>query len=131
MRLIRAPRALTPLLLALAILLGGCDRAAGIIPGSGKQTPTASPTAENVTVGPRVGPGQTASDAADSSLATAVVQVIPSLEDGTPVRLGTGVVIDSARRLIAFYDTGVTGLPVTPNGGTINCTIHSSGWWAL
>jgi len=27
---------------------------------------------------------------------------------------------DTAARLIAFIDTGVTGLPVTPNGGDIN-----------
>ena len=100
MRPVRAPRALYPLLLALAILLGGCDRAANVIPGGGKQTPTATPTAGNVTVGPRVGPGQTTADAADADLARAVVQVIPSMDDGKPVRLGTGVVVDSARRLI-------------------------------
>lgn len=34
-------------------------------------------------------------------------------------------------RLIAFYDTGVTGLPVTPNGGNINVTVNASGWFAL
>lgn len=34
-------------------------------------------------------------------------------------------------RLIAFYDTGMTGMPVTPNGGDINVTVHASGWWAL
>lgn len=34
-------------------------------------------------------------------------------------------------RLIAFYDTGVTGLPVTPNGGDINVTVNASGWFAL
>ena len=100
MRPVRAPRALYPLLLALAILLGGCDRAANVIPGGGKQTPTATPTAGNVTVGPRVGPGQTTADAADADLARAVVQVIPSTDDGKPVRMGTGVVIDSARRLV-------------------------------
>jgi len=33
--------------------------------------------------------------------------------------------------LIAFYDTGVTGLPITPNGGNINVTVHASGWFAL
>lgn len=33
--------------------------------------------------------------------------------------------------LIAFYDTGVTGLPVTPNGGDINSTANVSGWFAL
>jgi hypothetical protein len=38
---------------------------------------------------------------------------------------------DGARRLIAFYDTGVTGLPVTPNGGDINVTVNASGWFAL
>ena len=34
-------------------------------------------------------------------------------------------------RLMIFYDAGMTGMPVTPNGGNINVTIHSSGWFAL
>lgn len=34
-------------------------------------------------------------------------------------------------RLIAYYDTGVTGLPVTPNGGVINVTVNASGWFSL
>lgn len=34
-------------------------------------------------------------------------------------------------RLIAYYDTGMTGMPVTPNGGDINCTVNGSGWFAL
>lgn len=34
-------------------------------------------------------------------------------------------------RLIAFYDTGVTGLPVTPNSGDINVTVNASGWFSL
>jgi hypothetical protein len=34
-------------------------------------------------------------------------------------------------RLCAFYDTGMTGMPVTPNGGNINVTVHASGWFAL
>jgi len=33
--------------------------------------------------------------------------------------------------LIANYDTGMTGMPVTPNGGDINVTVHTSGWFAL
>jgi hypothetical protein len=32
--------------------------------------------------------------------------------------------------LIAFIDSG-TGLPVTPNGGDINCTVNASGWFTL
>jgi hypothetical protein len=34
-------------------------------------------------------------------------------------------------RLIAFFDTGVTGLPVTPNGGDINITWNASGIFQL
>jgi hypothetical protein len=34
-------------------------------------------------------------------------------------------------RLCVFYDTGMTGMPVTPNGGDINFTVHTSGWCAL
>ena len=34
-------------------------------------------------------------------------------------------------RLVAFYDTGITGLPVTPNGGDINVTVNAWGWFAL
>lgn len=34
-------------------------------------------------------------------------------------------------RLIAFYDTGMTGMPVTPNGGDINVTVNGSGWFSL
>lgn len=34
-------------------------------------------------------------------------------------------------RLIAFLDTGVTGLPVTPNSGVINVTAPAGGWFSL
>ncbi len=34
-------------------------------------------------------------------------------------------------RLISFYDTGITGMPVTPNGGDINVTVNGSGWFAI
>jgi len=33
--------------------------------------------------------------------------------------------------LMAFYDTGMTGMPVTPSGGDINGTVNGSGWHAL
>jgi hypothetical protein len=33
--------------------------------------------------------------------------------------------------MAAFYDTGLTGMPVTPNGGNINVTVNASGWFAL
>jgi hypothetical protein len=34
-------------------------------------------------------------------------------------------------RLIAYYDTGITGMPVTPSGGDIQVTVHASGWFSL
>jgi hypothetical protein len=33
--------------------------------------------------------------------------------------------------LVAFYDTGMTGMPVTPSGGNINVTVNASGWFAI
>lgn len=39
--------------------------------------------------------------------------------------------VDSGRGLIAFYDTGITGMPVTPNGGDINVTVNASGFFSL
>ena len=43
--------------------------------------------------------------------------------------LDTGNVATSI--LIAWYDTGITGLPLTPNGGDVTYTVHASGWFAL
>lgn len=43
--------------------------------------------------------------------------------------IDTGVAGTS--RVVAFYDTGVTGLPVTPNGGDINITFNASGIFQL
>lgn len=34
---------------------------------------------------------------------------------------------EATSRLVAFLDTGVTGLPVTPNGGNIGVTWNASG----
>ena len=44
---------------------------------------------------------------------------------------GNGAGADSARQLISFYDTGMTGMPVTPSGGNINVTVNASGWLTL
>ena len=44
---------------------------------------------------------------------------------------GNAAGADSARQLMVFYDTGMTGMPVTPNGGNINVTVNGSGWYAL
>lgn len=33
--------------------------------------------------------------------------------------------------LAVLYDTGMTGMPVTPSGGNINFTVNASGWYAI
>lgn len=37
----------------------------------------------------------------------------------------------TADPLVVYYDTGMTGMPVTPNGGDINVTVNASGWFSL
>ena len=39
--------------------------------------------------------------------------------------------VTSTSHLIAYYDTGVIGLPVTPNSGDINVAVNAAGWFAL
>lgn len=38
---------------------------------------------------------------------------------------------EPADKLVCLFDTGITGMPVTPNGGDINVTINGSGVFAL
>jgi hypothetical protein len=38
---------------------------------------------------------------------------------------------ESTSRLVAYIDTGVTGLPVTPNGGNISLAFNASGIFTL
>lgn len=60
-------------------------------------------------------------DAADSVLSAVTGDpaeaVLLFLDTGTP----------STSRLVAYYDTGVTGLPVTPNSGNISIPWNGSG----
>lgn len=65
-------------------------------------------------------------DAADS--------VVPSVTGATAEALVIFIKNAGANttwRLVAYIDTGVTGLPVTPNGGNINITWNASGIFAL
>jgi hypothetical protein len=38
---------------------------------------------------------------------------------------------DATARLIAYLDTGVTGLPITPDGSPVQVTPASGGWYTL
>lgn len=64
-------------------------------------------------------------DAADSTFTAvsgaSVEALLIYIDTGTP----------STSRLVAFLDTGITGLPVTPNGGNINVTWDAAGIFTL
>ena len=38
---------------------------------------------------------------------------------------------ESSSRLIMFQDTGVTGLPLTPDGSDVQITVDAGGWFVL
>ena len=38
---------------------------------------------------------------------------------------------DSTSRLIMYQDTGVTGLPLTPDGSDVQITVDAAGWFVL
>ena len=64
-------------------------------------------------------------DAADSSFTAVTGNTVEALV----IYVDTGNAATSP--LVAYIDTGVTGLPVTPNGGDINVTWNGSGIFAL
>lgn len=64
-------------------------------------------------------------DAADSTWTA----VTGATAEAIVIYIDTGVAGTS--RLIAFLDTGITGLPVTPNGGNINATWDAAGIFTI
>lgn len=64
-------------------------------------------------------------DAADVSFTSVTGNSVEALI----IYIDTGSAATSP--LVAYIDTGVTGLPVTPNGGNINVTFNASGIFAL
>lgn len=60
-------------------------------------------------------------DAADVTLSSVTGDPCEALI----IFIDTGV--EATSRLVAFMDTGVTGLPVTPNGGNINIVWNALG----
>ena len=64
-------------------------------------------------------------DAADTTFPSVTGATVEALiiyiDTGTP----------STSRLVAFLDTGITGLPVTPNGGNITAQWDAAGIFAL
>ena len=64
-------------------------------------------------------------DAADTTFSA----VTGDVSEALILYVDTGSAATS--RLVAFFDTGVTGLPVTPNGGDINVQWNVSGIFQL
>jgi hypothetical protein len=38
---------------------------------------------------------------------------------------------ESTSKLIAFFDTGITGMPLTPDGNNVQVTVDAAGWFTL
>lgn len=102
-------RLLVGLALLAALVLSGCDRAAELIPGNADdpRTPPATPVPEStpilVTPGLNVGSGTPVTAIPDHELARSVVQILGVDTSGGSeqiARYGSGVVVDSERRLI-------------------------------
>ncbi len=64
-------------------------------------------------------------DAADSTFTAVSGASVEALL----IYIDTGTA--STSRLVAFLDTGITGLPLTPNGGDINVTYDAAGIFTL
>lgn len=64
-------------------------------------------------------------DAADDAFAS----VTGDQSEIVIIFIDTGVAGTS--RLVAYFDTGITGMPVTPNGGNINVLFNASGIFQL
>lgn len=57
--------------------------------------------------------------------------VFPSVTGDPSEAVVIAVNVGASEYLAAFYDTGVTGLPVTPNGANINLGINVAGLFSL
>ena len=64
-------------------------------------------------------------DSADVTFAA----VTGSSVEAIIIYIDTGV--SATSRLVAYIDSSVTNLPVTPNGGDIDIIVNASGWFAL
>jgi len=81
------------------------------VPAAARVATSANLTAKSVTGG--------VFDAGDITFST----VTGDQSEALIIYVDTGV--ESTSRLIAFLDTGITGMPVTPNGGDITVTWDS------
>lgn len=69
---------------------------------------------------------------ADDVTFTAVSQDLPNSKDSVnALVIYTDTGSSASSRLVAYLDTNITGLPVTPNGGNITVTWNASGIFTL
>ena len=74
--------------------------------------------------------GKTVTAGAAFQSGTVVASAVTGSEiDAVILYIDTGA--DSTSRLVAYYDTGVTGLPVTPAGASYNVIPDTTGWLTL
>jgi len=73
--------------------------------------------------------GKTVTDGVFDADNVTLTSVTGDQSEALIIYIHTGT--ESTSRLVAYLDTGWTGLPVTPSGGDINIIFHSSGIFAL
>lgn len=59
---------------------------------------------------------------------------VPAGQGGTKDQFEAIILWDFALtngRLMAYYDSGITGMPIPPNGSDINVTVSTQGWFAI
>ena len=88
------------------------------IPSGDQAAISGALTGKAVTV---LGAFQSANARFDSVTSTEDKALVLFVDTGAP----------STSRLIAYLDTGVTGLPVTPAGASYNIVVDPAGWFVL
>lgn len=56
-------------------------------------------------------------------------EVVGATVEGVLLFVDTGA--DGTSRLIGYFDTGLTGLPLTPDGSDVRILIDANGWFRL
>jgi hypothetical protein len=59
---------------------------------------------------------------------------VPPNQGGTKDSFEAIILFDdtlTGKPLMAYYDNGITGMPIPPNGSDINVTVSTQGWFAI
>lgn len=107
-----------------AILIDGADYAYNAAHNALDDVPVAARVAISSALG-----SKTFTDGLFDAANASFTAVTGDISENLILFIDSGV--ESTSLLLAFFDTGITGMPVTPNGGDINITFNPSGIFQL